>query len=199
MRHRLFIVFGAMTFLAGGCGASATSGGEDLSVDTVDADGAGVCLGTSCDSPADCGPPGPCVSLLTCEGGCCVADLQPEGSACVEPCIEGGTCDSEGTCIGGALVSCPDEDGNPCTESDCDPKTGLCGGIERPVEDGTTPFDTACWTGIICAGGEPDLATAEATDLKLNCENQDASKDLNGCIEGGVLHRQRGRMPHPVS
>ena len=174
----------AMAGLAAACGSEPAGGADvtEVTAETVLPDTGTVCMGTPCQNATDCGVPGPCISKVACEDGCCSSTFAAEGTPCSAGCQVDGECTATGECSNTVLSECPEEDGNPCSVSSCQPETGECG-PELSLEDGATALTSKCWAGLVCKDGQPDTSGATPTELALSCEQQNEELDPFGCTE----------------
>ncbi len=170
-------------FALPGCSSDSGDADAGFQADTVADVPAISCLGAVCSTAAECGALGPCVLSVACNQGCCEYQYEEQGAECSEGCNVDGTCSGTANCEGTSLLVCEEEDGNPCTAPWCDPDAGECSPEEKAIEDGAAPFQSNCWEGIVCTGGEPDESDAAPTQLNLDCQAQNDALDPFGCVE----------------
>ncbi len=185
--NRLAVSFFLIGLAIGGSACASGDGSEKKDVhaqpDAEDrtSDG-GVCLGTSCTSLSNCDAPGPCVSKVACDDGCCAYTFVAEGTPCEDGCFVDGQCNGSGECVDAVLMDCAESDGNLCTQPKCDDKTGAC--FEEQIPDGSEPYaGSDCWEGAVCKDGAQDNSAATPTAKALECQQMTDDADPFGCVD----------------
>lgn len=189
MRLKLhFFLLIILVVTASSCGSKGSTGGGDAAgtPDQEDQVGEDVCVGTPCSSAVDCGEPGPCVSMVACQHGCCVIDYVPTGTECLfSPCYSGACSGSSPECLDPQEVICEDLDGDICTRNECNHETGACLSVDAEIPlDGVQPhIDSQCWEGAICVDGVLDYTNATPKPAKQDCDKEEALLPPFGCID----------------
>ena len=152
-----------------------------------------------------CAAPPPCWSAAVVDG-LCQTSKQPDGTACVDTCLESAEC-RDGTCIG-AAKQCPD-DGDACTVETCQAAVGcrsvarVCGEasdrchaprcdrqlgcVQDTVIDGTACGPADCNTALVCLRGDCVVrAVADGTSCNTGMVCHTQGQCQAGACTGSV-------------